>query len=292
MNRAERPAAAIAFTKVEGGGNDFVLVDARNAPADGVEWWNAARIRRLLDRHRGVGGDGLLVLARAPRGGATLVRFWNPDGGRAAFCGNGARCVAAWLLEGASPGVEVAFRFGRPEIRAARSAKGRYRVLLPPARRRALPSAPPLSGLLQRLGSGRRETSGPMAPRWIDTGVPHLVVPLRDRAALERLDLAEAAPPLRAHPAFGPAGTNVDFVAVDGAEILLRTFERGVEGETLACGSGLAAAGIWAAESGASTHPVRLRARGGDRFRLERDRDGRMWLEGPARIVFHGRIER
>ncbi len=269
----------VPFVKWEGGGNDFVLLDHRSLPsAGGAPRLSAARIRTWLDRHRGVGGDGLLVIARTGPGRAARVSFWNPDGRRAAFCGNGARCVAAYLLAG-DPATDAAtsFRFGRVRLRAARSAPGRYRVELPPPR--------PLS-----RPRGRPPLRGAAAGVWIDTGVPHWVVPVRDRAALESLDLATLAPPLRRWSLLGPGGTNVDFAACSGNEIRLRTWERGVEGETLACGSGLAAVGVWAVESGRARYPVRLRSRAGDRFRLERDASGRLWLEGPAHPVFEGRI--
>jgi diaminopimelate epimerase len=123
---------------------------------------------------------------------------------------------------------------------------------------------------------------------WYDSGVPHWIVPVR---RIEEAPLEALARPLRHWPPLGRDGTNVDLVEVRGAEVLVRTFERGVEGETLACGSGLTAAGVWAAERLGLPYPVRLRTQGGDRLRLEKDADGRgLWLEGPARIVFSGRI--
>lgn len=274
-----RAALVVPFVKWEGGGNDFVVLDHRSLPsAGGAPRLSAARVRTWLDRHRGVGGDGLLVVATSGRGSDARVSFWNPDGRRAAFCGNGARCVAAHLLAGdPAPDAATSLRFGPLRLRAARSAPDRYRVELPPPRPLPRPR-------------GRPPLRGAAAGLWIDTGVPHWVVPVRDHAALESLDLATLAPPLRRWALLGPGGTNVDFASCSDDEIRLRTWERGVEGETLACGSGLAAVGFWAVESGRARYPVRLRSRGGDRFHLERDASGRLWLEGPARPVFQGTV--
>ena len=130
----------------------------------------------------------------------------------------------------------------------------------------------------------RRAASG----AWYDTGVPHWIVPV---ASVDALDFAALACPLRAWPALGPGGTNVDAVEIRGRVLHVRTWERGVEGETLACGSGLVAAGYWASTARGAPLPLTLVTAGGDRLRLEGDAAGRgLWLEGPARVVFSGRL--
>jgi diaminopimelate epimerase len=118
--------------------------------------------------------------------------------------------------------------------------------------------------------------------------VPHWIVPV---TSVDALDFAALARPLRAWPALGPEGTNVDAVEICGRMLRVRTWERGVEGETLACGSGLVAAGHWASTARGLKLPLDLATAGGDRLRLEADPAGRgLWLEGPARVVFAGTL--
>lgn len=270
----DKESKFVSFLKVEGAGNDFVLIDLRGAREPLAKLrWTRRRLTSLLDRHRGIGGDGLLVLRDSAGPESVTVAFWNPDASRAAFCGNGARCVARVLLGRAR--AEVSFRLGRVRVRARRGSGDRVRVLVP--RPRALPvppMAPPVPGA-DRGG-------------WYDSGVPHWIVPV---TRLDRIDLPAMARPLRHWPALGSGGTNVDLVEFRGGELWVRTFERGVEAETLACGSGLTAAGFWAAERLGLGYPLFLRPRGGDRLRLLADSAARgLWLEGPARVVCSGRV--
>ncbi len=299
--RDGRTLSGYPFLKVDGAGNDFVLVDARG---ETIPRPSRAAVRRLLDRHRGVGGDGLLLICDDPVSGVPRVRFQNPDGGVATFCGNGARCVGLVLLQKTRRD-SVAFRLGRIQVIARRSRPGRVRVRVPNPRPLPLPEGwPPISDseLASRPeaapGSGRRRPvrtvrareagAPPPAGGWYDTGVPHWIVPV---TAIDTLDLAALARPLRAWPALGAGGTNVDAVEVRDGVVHVRTWERGVEGETLACGSGLVAAGHWAATACGVPLPVNLVTVGGDRLVLEADPGGRhLWLEGPARVVFEGRL--
>jgi diaminopimelate epimerase len=269
------------FLKVEGAGNDFCLVDARRTPAHIPP---RKTIRALLDRHRGIGGDGLLWLLTGPDGHAR-VRYWNADGGAAAFCGNGARCVALLLLR-ERRAEEVVFDFGRRRLHACRAEGDRVAVLvplprvLPPPR----PAPPRKAGSLRARKARQAIGAGPL---WIDSGVPHWIIPV---PSVAEIDLPAAAPALRSWRGFGPGGTNVDWVEQCRSALIVRTWERGVEGETLACGSGLVAAGFWALSSLGLRAPLSLRSRGGDLFRLASDAGGRgLWLEGPARVVFEGR---
>lgn len=261
------------FLKVEGAGNDFVLLDARRRKLPSL---SSSFIRRLLDRHRGIGGDGLLVLSREASG-STRVRYWNADGGAAAFCGNGARCVAHLLLRESRGAREVGFVFGRKRLRARRGAPQRVAVLVPMPKPLRLPRrSPPQPGRIRRWA-------------WIDSGVPHWCF---QAARVDALDLAAVAPPLRRWKALGPAGTNVDAVEILREVVHVRTWERGVEGETQACGSGLVAAGFFAVESLGARYPVTLRSRGGDAFRMWPEDGGEgLWLEGPARVAFAGTFE-
>jgi diaminopimelate epimerase len=251
------------FWKMSGAGNDFVLVEGpvRGAPA---------LARRLCDRRRSVGADGLLVVDR--RGPA--LRYLNSDGSEA-FCGNGSRCAAVWAAErGWASGPEFHFRTGAGQLRARLLPRGRAAV--------AMPSPQVLREPFFVTTAGRRwEVS-----HW-DTGVPHAVVRVPD---VESVPVAEAGRALRYHRAFGRAGANVDFVQVRGKTLLLRTYERGVEDETLACGTGVVAAAVAAQALGWARWPAKVRVRGGDTLSVFRDAE-RVWLEGPAEVTFTGEID-
>ena len=263
----------IAFLKMHGAANDFVVIDHRRPflpePHD-------ALVRRLCDRRRGVGADGVLLL----EGDAELdfaMRYYNADGGPADYCGNGARCVARLALDlGLGHDDEVRFRTAVGPQSARRGAGGRG-IDLHFGRVAGEPE--PLSVEAQ----GRRFDG-----HFVRAGVPHFVV------AVERVEwtpVPEWGAALRQHPRFAPAGANVDFVAALGpGRIAMRTYERGVEAETLACGSGAIASAL-VAEARGERSPVTVVTAGGDElvvaFReVESGRDVR--LGGPAEIAFRG----
>ena len=266
----------IPFRKMHGAANDFVVVDHRQsflpASSAGLE----PLIRRLCDRRRGVGADGVLLLERDPEHDCAM-RYFNADGRPAEFCGNGARCFARLPLDlGLGSGGEVRFRSDAGLMRARRSADGRGIEL-----RFGLVDR---WGALETVVAAGREFPG----RRIRTGVPHFVVPVE---RLETVPVSEWGAALRRLPCFGPAGTNVDFVARLGpGRIALRTFERGVEGETLACGSGAMAAALWAVAEGDAS-PIGVMTAGGDELRVGLTAVGTRWdttLTGPAEMVYSG----
>ncbi len=258
--KAEMQPAGLPFLKVEGAGNDFVLLDYRTAPGPKVP---VPMARYLLDRHRGIGGDGLLIL----RGGAhdLTVEYRNADGNPADFCGNGARCAAALLLgEGKGP---IGFMLMKIPVLAVRSDAG-VAVRVGGAEVREMPE-------LSRLR--------PRPAALVRVGVDHWIVPVGD---LNGLDVSGLAQTLRHHPWPGPKGANVTFVERRRSEIRIRTFERGVEGETLSCGSGCVAAAHWALNGGRG--PMIVRTEGGDLLRVWMDQEGLYWLEGPTRLIYGG----
>ncbi len=281
----------IPFHKAHGAGNDFVILDSRKG---NLEPPTRRQIRALLDRRLGIGGDGLMLLSAGRGEAGVAVRYWNADGSPAAFCGNGARCAAELIL-GRRAGGEVSLIFGRRIYRARRSGLGRIRLGLPSPRLLRIPDPVPpgvdelWSAEQVRMkqageGVGQREQASGAA--WIDSGVPHFILPVPN---VEEADLAALAAPIRSWPALGPHGTNVDLLDEAGGEWRVRTWERGVEGETPACGSGLAAAGFYAAFLLGRPFPVRLRSAGGDTFALDLDPEGKLvWLDGPACIVYSG----
>ena len=261
----------IPFTKMQGAGNDFVVVDHRQPflPAG-----TRALFARLCDRRRGVGADGVLLLERDPREHFAM-RYYNADGGVAEFCGNGARCVARLALGlGLGDAGEVRFATGAGVKRARRTADDRM----------ALCFGAVESGEAVTLEAAGRTFSG----RRVLTGVPHVVFEVPDLAAIP---FAEWSPLLRAHALLGAAGANVDWVQrLSAGRVAMRTWERGVEGETLACGSGAMAVALWAVSEGAAS-PVTVQTAGGDDLVVElaqvADRCEAK-LIGPAEVVFTG----
>lgn len=259
------------FTKMHGAANDFVVVDHRDPVLSEPR---GAWVARVCDRRRGVGADGVLLLERDPSLDFAM-RYYNADGGEADFCGNGARCLARFAL---------ALGLGRDGRVRFRTAAGEKAAALLPDGRIALAFGAVGSPESVRLDAAGRTFEGVR----VEAGVPHLVLPVADVADVP---LAEWAPPLRRHPALGPSGANVDVVSrrPDG-RVAMRTWERGVEGETLACGSGAIASAAWAADAGAAA-PVTIRTAGGDDLvvAFEVFAGGRTaTLTGPATVVFTG----
>jgi diaminopimelate epimerase len=266
------------FWKLSGAGNDFILVTARS-----IQGLSRPRLaRRLCRRRASVGADGLLVLAPAARGPSRL-EYYNPDGSKA-FCGNGARCALAWL-HAERPGLKtLALRVGKALVEGtlaswdARTSRGRLEVAMPTAR-------------LLRKGLRLRVCGRVFDILLFDTGVPHAVALVR---GLEGFDLVRCGRALRRHPALGPSGANADFIRIAGGLVSLRTYERGVEDETPACGTGATAAALAAHLWAGLESPARILTRGGAVLRVSFSREAAGWkvsLEGPAEIVFRGEVD-
>src|SRR5580658_86561 len=261
---------------MNGAGNDFVLIDNRSRQMQ----LQPAHIARLCDRHKGVGADGVILLVPCPSGRADWAwDFYNSDGSSAEMCGNGARCFARFVrrLTGAKGPVCFATRAG---IITANFLDQDVTVSL---------TAPRDLRLRQQVTLSQ----GPTEIHSLDTGVPHAVlfVPDADQAMVQPLG-AE----IRHHPHFAPRGTNVNFVqALGPGKIRVRTYERGVEGETLACGTGVTASALITAELRGFPSPVQVQVQGGDLLEVSFDRGGGQFanvgLAGPAEFVFEGRIE-
>jgi diaminopimelate epimerase len=234
--------------KVEGTGNDFLV--GVGGWADRLEQ-EPGLVRRLCDRHRGIGADGVLgVWATSPD--RIRVSHRNADGSTSPFCGNGTRCaaLAAVALLGCRADLTVDTGLGP----VAAVVRGEEVSLALPG-----PEGPPQHLVLT---IAEETVSG-----WsLTVGVPHLVVPVDDP---EQYDVARKAPALRRHPELGPEGANVNFVAIGSSEpVAVRTWERGVEAETLACGSGMVAAAlVIMAERGGRR--LRMRPRSGDVLTVE-----------------------
>ncbi|HEX7580979.1 MAG TPA: diaminopimelate epimerase [Thermoanaerobaculia bacterium] len=269
------------FTKMSGAGNDFLVFDERVE----VGPRETATIRHLCERGRGVGADGVLFLSVVTGDVPVVVAaYYNADGRPARFCANGTRCAARFGSLRLGTGVELTVRTGWGDIGATvrPGAQVTLRLPEPIAVGEVLPTFDPDEVLVERKGVA------------VSVGVPHLVVFTSGRTELNRIDLASLAPRLRHHPAL-PDGANVHFVApAPGGRLAIRSWERGVEGETLACGSGVVAAAVVAASRDGIAPPVTVETRSGENlvvdFRLDGGVARDVTLTGDARVVFEGTL--
>ena len=266
------------FVKMSGAGNDFVMF--LGAPSGGAA--EADAIRRLCDRRTGIGADGVLFVRRD--GTDVAVDHFNADGGASRFCANGTRCAARLASRFLGLPGEFVIRTGWGPVGARVGADGRVTIALPETVRpgRTLPT----------LGLG----GGAIAAEGVEVlvGVPHLVVAVTEGVPLDGLDLTRLGPPLRRHPEMGE-GANVSFVARTGPSTLeIRTWERGVENETLSCGSGTVAAAVVASLWGGGAPPILAKTRSGETLTVDFARSGEtasgVRLTGDARILFEGEI--
>lgn len=265
----------LQFTKMNGAGNDFVLIDNRG----GAYKFSSQQIAFLCDRHRGVGADGVLLAENSTRTTDFRMRYFNSDGGEAEMCGNGARCFARFLEKIAGPFSEVRFETMAGVIQATFEGE-LVRLAM------SQPHHLTLSRALDVGGSKLLAHS-------INTGVPHVVTFVDD---LESTPVKQWGAQIRYHQAFQPGGTNANFVKeLQTGKIAVRTYERGVEDETLACGTGVAASGLIYAELSDAKSPVHVLVRGGDWLEVGFQRAGsnfeEVTLKGPADFTFEGSIE-
>lgn len=266
----------INFTKMSGAGNDFVLIDNRDqslalTPAHAV---------KLCDRHRGVGADGLIVLRPCTSGKADWAwDFYNSNGSLPDMCGNGSRCFTRFVHR--QTGAKSGFTFEtRAGVLTARFQGEEVTVTLTAPKDLRLNETVPLS-------------IGPTAIHSLNTGVPHAVIFMKD---VDDRMVQNLGAEVRYHAHFAPRGTNVNFVhLLGGNAIRVRTYERGVEGETLACGTGVTASAIISAELHQLRTPVPVQVQGGKQLEVGFEKKGagfaNVTLTGPADFVFEGRIE-
>lgn len=264
----------VSFVKMSGAGNDVILVDHRSRALAGRE---AEFARFACHRRFGVGADAVVLVEDDP-GADFRVRFFNPDGGEYALCGNGARCVPLFAAEIGLPGPRYEFTSdsGRHVGEMVDAQTGRIEV--GPVREVRLDIAADVDG-------------EPVLVDWGDIGVPHAALWVED---VDRVPIEKWGPHLRSHAAFGPEGTNISFVQRTApGRLRIRTFERGVEGETWACGSGSAVVATIARRRGYCDAEVRLAVRGGGELtvRVPEREGGMLLLEGPVTRCFEGWTE-
>jgi diaminopimelate epimerase len=264
------------FVKMNGAGNDFILLDNRA----GQLKLTTEQVVRLCHRQRGIGADGLFLLVPNQSGRADWSwEFYNSDGSMAEMCGNGARCFARYIQRLTGAKEQTSFETIAGVITAQFDGE-LVTVNLTAPKDLRLNEIIPVAGAKLEVHS-------------LNTGVPHAVlfVPDADQAMVQ----ARGAE-LRFHEHFKPKGTNVNFVQVLGPNrIRVRTYERGVEGETLACGTGVAASALIASQLRQFTSPIKVQVQGGDWLEVSWTGGGEtlanVKLKGPADFVFSGRLE-
>ena len=283
----------IPFMKFSGAGNDFIVVDNRARVIDSRKM--AAFVSGVCRRHLSVGADGLIFVEKS-RKYDFRWRFYNNDGGEANFCGNGARCVArfaylkkiapkAMRFEGAAGVVEAEVDGEQVTVRVPEPSDIRLNIRLAvPSHRRRRSDIP---------GQTSASHGGTMLEgHAINTGVPHFVYFVQDTSTAEIMGIGR---PIRWHDTFKPGGTNVNFAqVVDRHTIKIRTYERGVEDETLACGSGALASALLTALVHKLESPITVLPLSGMplrvSFRQAGERFTHLSLTGEARAVFDGQL--
>ena len=265
----------LRFTKMNGAGNDFILIDNRAGEID----LNRSQIARLCDRHRGIGADGILLLENPSNRADFRMRYFNADGGEAEMCGNGARCFARFANKVAGAKGKISFETPAGVILAEFAGD---LVTLQMTEPTDLRLSIPL-----RVGAEKRIV------HFVNSGVPHVVVCVRQ---VEDVDVLLEGPAIRYHEMFSPKGANVNFIEKRGAdEIAVRTYERGVEDETLACGTGVVASALIFAATENVKGPIGVLARGGDELCVGFEKIDKQFrsvtLTGPAEFVFDGTIK-
>ncbi|MDR3048859.1 MAG: diaminopimelate epimerase [Elusimicrobiota bacterium] len=267
----------INFSKLTAAGNDFVLIDNRKGLVEAKNYQKLAA--KLCDRKYSIGADGLIFVEESKTCDFKM-KYFNSDGSFAAMCGNGGRSIAKFAYEIGAAKNKMTFETDAGIISAEVTAPEIVKLQLyePKNLRRDI-----------KLNIEGRDFD----IDFINTGVPHAVIFVDD---IEKIDVFKCGKFLRFHKEFAPEGTNVDFVQVSKDNtILVRTYERGVEGETLACGTGIIASAIIAGLKNFVKSPIKIIARGGDKLSVSyQERDGKIKnviLEGPAVISFEGTVK-
>jgi diaminopimelate epimerase len=258
----------IDFHKYHGAGNDFIIIDNRELN------WNPGHreVAWLCDRHFGIGADGLMLLSGI-EGYDFRMTYYNSDGNESTLCGNGGRCLAAYASL-------LGLIRGKTRFYAV---DGEHEAVI-------LSESGNLSQVALRMNDVTVEE--PVGGNYfIDTGSPHYVIFGNN---VGRMDIVRKARKIRYDTCFAEEGTNVDFVEVKNNHLFVRTYERGVEDETLSCGTGITAAALaFASMNPGNPGNIVLKTRGGElrvRFGQEGNRFTNVWLEGAAERVFSGTI--
>jgi diaminopimelate epimerase len=255
----------ITFNKYQGAGNDFIIIDNRS---NKINPSDSKLINRLCDRRFGIGADGLILISLF-KDADYEMKYFNSDGKLGSMCGNGGRCAAHFALKHGIASKKQRF-LAFDGIHKAEVNGDNVHLQMADINE---------FGLIDGNFS-------------INTGSPHYMIFSED---IDRINVNEKGKELRWSPKFAPSGTNVNFVQVIDDGLYIRTFERGVEEETLACGTGVTASAIASVMAGHyDSEKVKVRAKGGNlevEFKIKKNKVTDVWLTGPATYVFEGCVE-
>lgn len=258
----------LIFEKYQGSGNDFIFFDNR----DGALSLTNKQIQRICDRHFGIGGDGIILIEQC-KGFDFYMHYYNADGSEATFCGNGARCSVAWAFMHISDRHKFVFKApdGAHEGLVLHAGHNQFTIQVS-LKNTSIPVELPIGW-------------------FVDTGTPHLVVFSK---AVNEADVLNEGRRLRYDSRFLPLGVNVDFVEESDGLLSIRTYEKGVENETLSCGTGVTASALaWAAKNGVSAFEKDVKTRGGMltvKAQYNYDQFVHVMLIGGAVKVFEGSV--
>ena len=268
---------SIYFTKMSGSGNDFIIIDNRELVIE----TSAKRdfVSKICVPKVSVGADGVIFVENSDKVDFKWD-FYNGDGSSGEMCGNGGRCVARYAYENNIAPEKMSFETTAGIINAEVKGSNVCIKLTPP------------EDLQRNLDITINEKA--FRVDCLNTGVPHAIVYTQD---IMNEDVCGIGRGIRLHSSFSPAGTNVDFVQKQGeGELRVRTYERGVEGETLACGTGVVASALLASRAGMVKPPVRVQTHGGEVLTVDFEitdgveNFGDVYLEGSAKLVFEGTL--
>ena len=265
----------IPFTKMSGSGNDFIVIDHRKPFLDPGRL--KVFVRSVCRRRVSVGADGLILIERSEQADFKW-RYFNADGSEAEMCGNGGRCAARFACLKGIAGSSLTFET-LAGILSAQVDEKRVKLEMTKPHSLSLDESVHIEG--RELILSR-----------INTGVPHAVLFLKD---LEEVDVIQMGREIRFHPHFAPSGTNVNFVRLENSsQLSLRTYERGVEDETLACGTGAVASALIAAFNGWVKSPASIKTRGGEvlqvYFEIEGQDVKKVFFEGDVHVIYEGEM--
>lgn len=255
----------IVFNKYQGTGNDFIIIDNRNHKINPDD---SALINRLCDRRFGIGADGLILISSSEQYDFEM-KYFNSDGFESSMCGNGGRCSSAFAIKEKIAGNSLTFK----------AIDGIHKAVF-------------ADGIIRLQMNDVNEPKIINGNYFLNTGSPHCIKFQKD---IDKTDVNKEGKIIRWSDDYAPAGTNVNFVEIVENGIYVRTFERGVEEETLSCGTGVTASAIASVLAGQiDSNPVSVRTKGGNlsvSFNIAGEKISDIWLSGPATFVFEGMIE-
>jgi len=265
----------ITFIKMSGSGNDFIIVDNREKVVK--DDYLPDFINRICRRKMSVGADGFILIEPSDKADFKW-RFFNSDGSKAEMCGNGARCAARFAYVNGIAGQNLSFETEAGVV-IGQVKDNRAKVKMP-------------DPVELRLDFSIELKNGPVKVCSVNTGVPHVVVM---NESIEDINVFDFGREIRLHEAFAPAGTNVNFICQqEQGHLAIRTYERGVENETLACGTGSIAAALITSCKANWQSPITLLTRSGESLSIYFKKDGSVfndiYLEGDARIIYSAQL--